>query len=121
MQQRHPDPQAPFPSWTAALQRLGAWVLDQPVSPLLEGQCCDRLRPAQIGRDLERALARHGLGHCTVVEWRWDHRRDSAKGWLWSHGLLQRFHWQRQSDELELRHQLVCHVRGPLQAVRPVG
>ncbi len=121
MQQRHPDPQAFSPSWTAALQRLGAWVLDQPLPPSLEGQCCDRLRPAQIGRDLERALARHGLGHCTVVEWRWDQRRGRAKGWLWSNGLLQRFHWQRHSDDLALRHQLMCQPRGPLQAVRPVG
>ena len=108
-------------TWPLALQRLGAWVLAQPLPPALEGQCCDRLRPAQIGRDLERALARHGLGHCTVVEWRWDQRRGSAKGWLWCRGLLQRFHWQRQSDALELRHQLVCHAKGPLHAVRPVG
>ena len=107
-------------TWPLALQRLGAWVLDQPLPPALEGQCCDRLRPAQIGRDLERALARHGLGHCTVVEWRWDQRRGRAKGWLWSNGLLHRFHWQRHSDELELRHQLMCQARGPFQAVRPV-
>jgi len=55
------------------------------------------------------------------VEWRWDHHRDSAKGWLWSNGLLQRFHWQRHSDDLALRHQLMCQPRGPLQTVRPVG
>ena len=121
MQQRSPATKPTSAAWRAGLQRLGAWVLDQPLTPLLEGQCCDRLRPAQIGRDLTRALARHGLSGCTVVEWRWDQRRERAEGWLWSNGLLQRFRWQRQGDQLELRRQLFCCSAAPLQLVRPVG
>ncbi len=108
-------------AWRTCLQRLGAWVLDQPLTPALEGQCCDRLRPAQIGRDLTRALARHDFSGCTVVEWTWDQRRQRAEGWLWSNGLLQRFRWQRQDDQLRLRRQLFCGSAPALRPVRPVG
>ena len=110
MQKPSPATKPTSAAWRTSLQRLGAWVLDQPLMPALEGQCCDRLRPAQIGRDLMRALQRHGLAGFTVVEWTWDQRRHRADGWLWSNGLLQRFHWQRGSDYLELRRQLQCTI-----------
>ena len=68
---------------------LGAWALDQPLPPALEGQCCDRLCPAQIeiARGLKRTLARHGLGHCIVVEWRRDQQRGSARVMRWRCGI----------------------------------
>ena len=51
MQQHRPAPRI-----KAALEQIGAWVLDQPVPPALEGQCCDRLRPNQIRLELLQSL-----------------------------------------------------------------
>jgi hypothetical protein len=105
------------PRLKASLQRSWAWVLDQPLAEELNGQSCDRLRPAQVRRDLEAALSQSAMGGCTLVEWRWDQRQGRVEGWLWERSLLQRFHWWRHSGRLTLRQQLQCTTRAPLQAL----
>ncbi len=67
--------QCSAPRLQAVLEQIGAWVLDQPLQPELRGQCCDRLRPAQVHRDLQAALARCAMDAYTLVEWRWDARQ----------------------------------------------
>jgi len=105
--------QRPAPRLKAALDRIGAWVLDQPLVPALEGQCCDRLRPNQIQRELLESLESSSL-----VDWRWEVRQGHAKGWLWQNGALQRFRWSRQSGQLTLHEQLRCITTTPLHALR---
>jgi hypothetical protein len=109
--------QRPAPRLKAALEQLGAWVLDQPVPTALAGQCCDRLRPNQIQRELLESLKRSGLDGSSLVDWRWDARQGQAKGWLWQAGALQRFRWWRQSGQLTLHEQLRCINTAPLHAV----
>ena len=101
----------------AALEHIGAWVLDQPMPPALEGQSCDRLRPAQVQRELLQDIHRGGLHDCSLVEWRWDQRQGRAQGWLWENGLLQRFCWWRSSHRLSLHEQLQCTTTAPLHAL----
>ena len=113
MQQHRPAPRI-----KAALEQIGAWVLDQPVPPALEGQCCDRLRPNQIRLELLQSLENNGLGSGNLVEWRWDARQGQAKGWLWQAGALQRFRWVRHSGRLTLHEQLNCVTTTPMQALR---
>lgn len=91
-----------------ALQHTIRWVLDQPQAPELVGQCCDRLRPAPVLRELEQALQRCGNGLVTLVDWRWDGRLGCAEGFLWRNHEVQRFLWWRASDRLELHSQLRC-------------
>jgi hypothetical protein len=112
MQQRNPAPML-----NAALRSSWAWVLDQPVPPELNGQCCDRLRPAQVQRELDAALNRDELGGCSLVEWRWDQHQGRAEGWIWQRGSLQRFRWWRQSGELRLHAQLHCTPTAALHAL----
>jgi hypothetical protein len=109
--------QRPAPRLKQALEQIGAWVLDQPMPPPLEGQCCDRLRPNQIQRELLQRLETSGLGLNDLVEWRWDARHGQAKGWLWQAGALQRFRWWRQSGQLTLHEQLRCITTTPLHAL----
>ena len=109
--------QRPAPRLKQALEQIGAWVLDQPVPPPLEGQCCDRLRPNQIQRELLQRLETSGLGLNDLVEWRWDAHHGQAKGWLWQAGALQRFRWWRQSGQLTLHEQLRCITTTPLHAL----
>ena len=109
--------QRPAPRLRAALEQIGAWVLDQPVPPPLEGQCCDRLRPNQIQRELLQRLETSGLGLNDLVEWRWDAHQGHAKGWLWKAGALQRFRWWRHSGQLSLHEQLRCITTTPLHAL----
>mgnify|MGYP006289642399 CR=1 FL=1 len=99
----------------AALEQLGSWVLDQPVGPGLQGQRCDRLRPAVIRQELEHVLHRTGNGGCVLVDWRWDSRMGCARGWLWHRGQVQRFCWWRASERLELHSQLQCSAIQPLR------
>jgi len=101
------------PALARALQHTIAWVLDQPVAPPLVGQCCDRLRPAPVLRDLERALRRCGNGLVALVDWRWNHQLGCAEGFLWQGNEVHRFHWWRATDRLELQSQLRCTVAGP--------
>ena len=110
--------QRPAPRLKAALDRIGAWVLDQPLVPALEGQCCDRLRPNQIQRELLESLEQSGLDGSSLVDWRWDARQGRAKGWLWQNGALQRFRWWRESGRLTLHEQLNCVTTAPLRALR---
>ena len=63
--------QRPAPRLKVALEQIGAWVLDQPIPPPLDGQCCDRLRPKQIQRELLQSLEMSGLKLSALVEWRW--------------------------------------------------
>jgi hypothetical protein len=105
------------PRLRAVVRSSWAWVLDQPVPPVLNGQCCDRLRPAQVQRELDAALTRHELDGCAVVEWRWDQRQGRAEGWIWQRGSLRRFRWWRQSGELSLREQLYCAANAALHAL----
>jgi hypothetical protein len=107
----------PAPRLTAALEQIGAWVLDQPVPQPLEGQCCDRLRPQPIRRELLQSLEASGLGSDNLVEWRWDARQGQARGWLWQAGALQRFRWWRSSGQLSLHEQLHCITTAPLHAL----
>ena len=109
--------QRPAPRLKVALEQIGAWVLDQPVPPPLDGQCCDRLRPKQIQRELLQSLETSGLECSHLVEWRWDAQQGHAKGWLWQAGALQRFRWWRQSGQLSLREQLRCINTAPLHAL----
>jgi hypothetical protein len=109
--------QRPAPHLKVALEQIGAWVLDQPVPPPLDGQCCDRLRPKQIQRELRQSLESSGLEFSHLVEWRWDAKQGHAMGWLWQAGALQRFRWWRQSGQLSLREQLRCINTAPLHAV----
>jgi hypothetical protein len=110
--------QRPAPRLKAALGQIGAWVLDQPLPPALEGQCCDRLRPNQIQRELLESLEGSGLESSSLVDWRWEARQGHAKGWLWQNGALQRFRWSRQSGQLTLHEQLRCITTTPLHALR---
>lgn len=110
--------QRPAPRLQAALEQIGAWVLDQPMPAPLEGQCCDRLRPSQIQRELLQSLERSGLAGSCLVDWRWgDARQARVKGWLWQGGALQRFRWWRASGRLTLHEQLHCITTAPLQAL----
>jgi hypothetical protein len=109
--------QRPAPSLRLALEQIGAWVLDQPMPPPLEGQCCDRLRPTQIQRELLQCLEASGLGLNDLVDWRWDAQQGHVKGWLWQAGALQRFRWWRQSGQLSLHEQLRCMNTTPLHAL----
>ena len=109
--------QCSAPRLQAVLEQIGAWVLDQPLQPELRGQCCDRLRPAQVHRDLQAALARCAMDAYTLVEWRWDARQGRVQGWLWQSGQLQRFHWCRSSGRLTLRDQLRCTTTAVLTAL----
>lgn len=90
------------------LLHVWAWMLDRPHPRVLNGQRCDRLRPARINRQLLDVLQRHGLGSCTLVAWQWDQRRERVEGWLWQRGVIQRFSWYRRIDELALWNQLLC-------------
>ena len=99
------------------VEHVGAWVLDQPLPPALEGQCCDRLRPSPIHRELLRDLTQAGLVECGLVEWRWDQRQGRVEGWLWQHGVLQRFRWWRHSGRLMLQEQLYCTMTAPLHVL----
>jgi len=109
--------QRPAPRLRAALERIGAWVLDQPVPPPLEGQCCDRLRPMQIQRELFHSLEANGMDISCLVDWRWDAHQGHARGWLWQAGALQRFRWWRHSGQLSLHEQLRCINATPLHAL----
>lgn len=109
--------QRPAPRLKLALEQIGAWVLDQPAAPPLEGQCCDRLRPKQIHRELRQSMETSGLKFSALVEWRWDAQQGHAKGWLWQDGALQRFRWWRQSGQLTLHEQLRCITTMPLHAL----
>ncbi len=100
-----------------AVEHVGAWVLDQPLTPALEGQCCDRLRPSPIHRELLRDLTQAGLVECGLVEWRWEQRQGRVQGWLWQNGLLQRFRWMRRTGQLVLCEQLRCTTALPLRAL----
>lgn len=110
--------QRPAPRLKLALEQIGAWVLDQPMPPPLEGQCCDRLRPQQIQRELRQSLQASSLEISALVEWRWDAQQGHAKGWLWQAGALQRFRWRRESGQLTLHEQLRCINTTPLQVLR---
>ena len=110
--------QRPASRLKSAMEQLGAWGLDQPVPQALEGQCCDRLRPNKIQRELLESMKRSGLDCSSLVDWRWDARQGHAKGWLWQAGALQRFRWWRQSGQLTLHEQLNCTTTAPLQALR---
>jgi len=112
---QHPRP---APRVKQALEQISAWVLDQPVPLRLEGQCCDRLRPSQIQRELLQSLETSGLNLNDLVEWRWDVHQGHVKGWLWQDGALQRFRWWRQSGQLSLHEQLRCISTAPLHALR---
>jgi hypothetical protein len=109
--------QRPAPRLRAALEQIGAWVLDQPLPPPLEGQCCDRLRPAQIERELLHSLEESGVDISCLVDWRWDAHQGHARGWLWQAGALQRFRWWRHSGQLSLHEQLRCINATPLHAL----
>ena len=109
--------QRPAPRLRAALEQIGAWVLDQPLAPALEGQCCDRLRPSQIQRELLQSLEDSGLDEGSLVDWRWDVQQAQVKGWLWQGDALQRFRWWRDSGRLTLHEQLHCRANAPLQAL----
>lgn len=100
-----------------AVEHLGAWVLDQPLPPVLVGQCCDRLRPSQIHRELLQGLMQAGLAEVGLVEWRWEQRQGRVQGWLWQNGLLQRFRWMRHTGQLVLCDQLRCTVALPLRVL----
>lgn len=100
-----------------ALERTWAWMLDQPMPEGLHGQHCDRLRPARISQQLHAVLGSHGLGGCTLVDWRWDQRQGRVEGWVWQRGLLQRFFWWRSSNRLALRDQLQCSVTPVVRAL----
>jgi len=109
--------QRPAPRLKAAVEQIGAWVLDQPLAPALEGQCCDRLRPSQIQRELLQSLEQSGFASCNLVDWRWDAHQGHVKGWLWQGGALQRFRWWRQSGQLTWHEQLRCISSSPLHAL----
>ncbi|WP_411868879.1 hypothetical protein [Vulcanococcus limneticus] len=96
------------PALRRALQHTIAWVLDQPVAPPLVGQCCDRLRPAPVLRELEQALQRCGNGLVSLVDWRWNSQLGCAEGFLWQEQEVQRFLWWQATDRLELHSQLRC-------------
>ena len=100
-----------------AVEHLGAWVLDQPLPPVLDGQCCDHLRPFQIHRELLQGLTQAGLAEVGLVEWRWEQRQGRVQGWLWQNGLLQRFRWMRHTGQLVLCEQLRCTVALPLRVL----
>ena len=105
------------PGFNAVLRRSWAWVLDQPEQPELHGQCCDRLRPAPVRRELDAALSRSVVRGCSLVEWRWDQRQGRVEGWLWQRGVLQRFRWWRHSGQLTLQEQLHCTTTARLHVV----
>ena len=100
-----------------AMEHLGAWVLDQPLTPALVGSAVDRLRPSPIHRELLRDLTQAGLIECGLVEWRWEERQGRVQGWLWQDGLLQRFSWMRRTGQLVLCEQLRCTTVLPLRAL----
>ena len=99
------------------MQQTNIWVLDQPAAAELNGQHCDRLRPAQVRRELQQTLERSAMKSCTLLDWRWDQRQGQVQGWLWEHGLLQSFRWWRHSGRLTLRQQLHCTTTAPLIAI----
>lgn len=100
-----------------ALVQTWAWMLDEPLVPALAGQHCDRLRPAWIGQQLHAVLQRHGLGGCTLVDWRWDQQRERVEGWLWQRGSIQRFSWGLRMDQLNVWDQLQCTPTASLQVL----
>lgn len=107
------------PRWLqTGLLGTWAWMLDQPRPVALNGQHCDRLRPARIGQQLLAVLHHHDLGGCTLLDWRWDPRQERVEGWLWQRGLVQRFSWWRSRDQLTMWEQLQCTPTPPL---RPLG
>ena len=110
--------QRPAPRLIAALEQIGAWVLDQPVPPPLEGQCCDRLRPAQIQRELLHSLEMSGVDISCLVDWRWDAHQCHVKGWLWQAGTLQLFLWWRHSGQLSLHEHLRFTNVTPVHALK---
>lgn len=75
------------------LQRLRRWVLDQPPAPLLQGQCCDPLRPRFLAWALQCKLREERLQDGVVVDWRWDSATGQVQGLLWCGRRLERFHW----------------------------
>lgn len=97
------------------MRQTSSRVLDPRVAAELNGQRCDRLRPAQVRRELEQALDRSRVEGCTLVEWRWDLQQGRVEGWLWQEGLLQSFRWWRDSGQLTLRLELLCTSSAPQQ------
>ncbi len=75
------------------LQRLWCWVLAVPMSPPLEGQCCDRLRPCWIARALELELMLQLPEGSALVDWRWERRSDVVSGVVLQANRLQHFCW----------------------------
>ena len=69
---------------------LVRWALDLQAPPALEHQCCDRLRPAWIRRDLDQAVQKLGGA---LISWQWSGLRQCADGYLLIANQICSFRW----------------------------
>ena len=70
---------------------------------LLQGQCCDRLRPSFLGRRLEQILPLHTAAGVALVDWRWDSVRQRVSGLVLQENQLRPFRWWPGLNHFELR------------------
>lgn len=84
----------PFPLGLGPwLERLRCWVLAEPMTRPLNGQCCDRLRPRFIAQALQQELPRQLGDGAELVEWQWDSSTGQVRGLALVGNQLQRFLW----------------------------
>ena len=102
------------------LEHLRCWVLAQPRPPVLQGQCCDRLRPGFLALALHQQLVAQHLANAAVVDWRWDSSTGHVQGLLWSGCRLERFHWLPNLPHLVRQPVLELTIsRSPLRLATP--
>ena len=70
---------------------------------VLQGQCCDRLRPSFLGRRLEQILPLHTAAGVALVDWRWDSVRQRVSGVVLQENQLRPFRWWPGLNLFELR------------------
>ena len=95
----HPELNGPAPR----IRQAWTWLIGQPSTPELIGQCCDRLRPSFVRQALERALPLHTAPDALLVDWRWDGLRDQVSGLVLQGSQLHPFRWWPQRDCFQLR------------------
>jgi hypothetical protein len=80
---------------------------------VLQGQCCDRLRPSFLGRRLEQILPLHTAAGAALVDWRWDSVSKRVSGVVLEDNQLRPFRWWPGLNHFELR--------GATLQIRPLG
>lgn len=85
------------------IRQAWTWLIGQPSTPELIGQCCDRLRPSFVRQALERVLPLHTAPDALLVDWRWDSLRAHVSGLVLQGSQLHSFRWWPQRDRFELR------------------